>query len=139
MRRILSLLVALIVLTGAFPTVLAEMYTGDEMAAHGAQFCAYVGEGNYLYVVSESAPLVQERVRAIVYASDTALVYEVADESHADTDREGILTALDLAAETPQPAQISAVSIPSVWSKEDGLVYYVSSDNPSALMQYARP
>ena len=136
MRRILSLLVALVVFTGIFSTALAEVFTADEMMAHGQELCVYIGEGNLLYAAGGSEPLVREKVRAIVHASDTALVYEVADESHVDTDREGILTALDLAAETPQPAPISTVSVSSVWSKEDGLVYYASHDNPNALMQY---
>ena len=136
MRRSLSFLLALVVFAGIFTTALAEVFTGDELSAHGSELCVYVGEGNLLYVVGESEPLVREKVRAIVYASDTALVYEVADESHVDTDREGILTVLDLAAETPQATPISAVSVGSVWSKEDGLIYYASHDNPSALMQY---
>jgi len=136
MKRTLSVLIALAVLAGIFTTALAEVFIGDELAAHGPELCAYIGEGNLLYTPGGSEPVVREKVRAIVHASDTVLVYEVADESHVDTDREGILTALDLAAETPQPVPISTVSIPSVWSKEDGLVFYVSHDNPNALMQY---
>lgn len=136
MRKILAFLLVLAVTIGLFPAAMAEVVTAQGMAAHGAELCAYVGEGNLLHAVGERDPLVQERARAIVYASDTALVYEVADEFDVDTDREGVLTALDLAAETPQPTAIAGVSIGSVWSKEDGLVFYAPHDNPSALMQY---
>ena len=136
MKRTLSFLLALFVFIGVFSTALAEVFTGDELAAHGSELCVYVGEGNQLYMVGESDPFVREKVRAIVYASDTALVYEVADESHVDTDREGILIALNLADNTAQPTPISTVSVTSVFSKEDGVVYYASHENPSALMQY---
>lgn len=136
MKKILAFSLVLAVLIGLFPTALAEGNTAEGMTAHGAELCAYVGEGNLLRAVGEREPLVQERVRAVVYASDTALVYEVADEFCVDTDREGVLTALDVAADVPQPTAIASVSIGSVWSKEDGLVFYAPHDNPSALMQY---
>lgn len=92
----------------------------------------YIGQGDKLWESGGRQPLTQEAVSTVYAQSPSYLVYAAA----SGEDRGQALYAMDLTGAYPRARRIGQEIAAAVWSREDGVVYYVSGQAPKALYAY---
>lgn len=92
----------------------------------------YIGQGDKLWESGGRQPLTQEAVSTVYAQSPSYLVYAAA----SGEDRGQALYAMDLTGAHPRARRIGQEIAAAVWSREDGVVYYVSGQAPKALYAY---
>lgn len=86
----------------------------------------YIGQGDKLWESGGRQPLTQEAVSTVYAQSPSYLVYAAA----SGEDRGQALYAMDLTGAHPRARRIGQEIAAAVWSREDGVVYYVSGQAP---------
>lgn len=113
----------------------ARMITPRTFSSYGELMFAYVGENNYLYNLDdESAPLVYQPVKELLYASDDSVLYTAACELDADhPGRESVIQELQIGGKENRLNTIARVTIDPCWSSNDEVIYYTEDSNRKQL------
>lgn len=137
MKRFLSLLLVVAWMLTASSVIAAPVNPDAVMALKDGTETIYIGEENYVYSSKSTDPLALAEGRSLVYADATVLVFTSIDE--ADQDEHpgaSYLTLLEIDVPEADPHVLDAVIGEAVYIANDGVVYYVSLQNPNKLMNY---
>ena len=115
---------------------LCAMLFGAEAQASPAEAAGrngvYIGQGDRLWQSGTQQSLTREAVSAIYAQGPSWVIYAVGSQAG----RTQTLYAMDLAGARPQARQIAREVTAVAWSREEGVVYYVSGQAPKALYGY---
>ncbi len=116
----------------------ARLITPKTFGSYGELMFAYVGAGNNLYDLDdESAPLIRQPVKELLYASDDSVLYTASCEiepSHLG--RESVIQELQIGAQENRVNTIARVTIDPCWSSNDEVIYYVEDGATNQLCTF---
>lgn len=120
------------------PFVNARMITPKTFGSYGELMFAYVGNHNYLYNLDdESAPIIEQPVKELLYASDDSVLYTASCELDiAHLGRESVIQELQIGEQENRLNTIAKVTVDPCWSSNDEVIYYVEDTNPVQLCTF---
>jgi peptidoglycan hydrolase-like protein with peptidoglycan-binding domain len=117
---------------------LSRVVSPSDMGSYGELMFAYVGEDNYIYTLDdESAPLVEDRVSRLLYASDDSVLYVAPVEiNSAHAGRESMIQELQIGESDNTLNTIATVTVDPCWSSNDEVIYFVEDESPNTLYTF---
>lgn len=116
----------------------ARLITPKTFGSYGELMFAYVGNGNYLYNLDdESARLIYQPVKELLYASDDSVLYTASCEQDAShLGRESVIQELQIGEQENRVNTIARVTIDPCWSSNDEVIYYVEDGSRNQLCTF---